>query len=237
MKALIGVMSCIRDAENGCHDALRRTWVTRMVSGLDYKIFVGQGSIVTKPDEVQLDVNDDYGHLPEKSQAIRAWSLLHGYDFVFKVDRDTYLSPKRFLESGFERYDYVGHFPGYPQEGYVPPLDHDPCAYVDARGVHPYASGGCGYVTSARANAAIAEAPLDWKRLDNRGNPAEDLWIPNILFPLGMRGYHNPRYFFKGNNLNTDWGSGTNGISVHLSRATGAFEPSWMDQCHRISGA
>lgn len=234
-KPLIGVMSCERDAANGCHDAMRQTWIPHMVPGIDYKIFVGQGTRALAPDEERLDVQDDYGSLPEKSQAMRKWSLEHGYDFMFKADRDTYLSPRRLLASGFENYDYVGHFPGYPRLGWIPALDEEFSIYCDARGVYPYCSGGCGYWTSKKAMELIVAAPLDWKRLDNRGCPAEDLWIPNILMPQGIRGYHDTRYFFKGNQLNTDYGSGTNGISVHLSRGTGAYEPRWMHVAHSMS--
>ena len=226
MKALIGVMSCERDAANGGHDAIRKTWATRMVDGLDYKIFMGQGSRALAPDEERLDVPDDYSHLPEKSQAMRKWSLERGYEFMFKSDRDTYLSPRRLLDSGFEKHDYSGHFPMYPSEGYIPADGHDLSEYCDPRGVYPYASGGCGYWTSRRAMEAIAAAPLDWKRLDNRGVPAEDLWIPNILYPLGMRGYHNPRYMFHGDRLVGDY------ITVHLSKGTGCYEPSWMVRAH-----
>ena len=185
MKVLIGVMSCIRDAQNGCHDALRRTWVTRMVPGIDYVIFVGQGDIVLKSDEVQLDINDDYAHLPEKSQAMRKWSLDNGYEFMFKADRDTYLSPQRLLDSGFENYDYSGHFPGYPIPGYLPPLDKTHLDCVDPAGKYPYCSGGCGYWTSKKAMEAIVAAPLDWKRLDNKNNPAEDLGFQTSCFRWG----------------------------------------------------
>lgn len=222
-------MSCERDAANGCHDALRRTWAAHMVPGLDYKIFVGQGTRALVGDEERLDVADDYSHLPEKSQAMRKWSLDHDYDFMFKSDRDTYLSPRRLFSSGFERFDYCGHFPRHPQEGFIPVI-------ADARGAYPYASGGCGYWTSRRAMEAIVAAPLDEKRLDNRGNPAEDLWIPNILFPLGILGYHDPKYFFKGTRLYGEY-NGSQGISVHLSVGTGAYEPHWMDNCHRLSSA
>jgi hypothetical protein len=233
-KALIGVMSCERDAANGCHDAMRRTWIKHMVSGLDYKIFVGQGSRALAADEERLDVNDDYTHLPEKSQAMRKWSLDHGYEFMFKADRDTYLSPKNLLGSGFERYDYSGHFPMYYERSSYIPMDGQPfSAYADIRGFYPYCSGGCGYWTSKRAMEAIVAAPLDEKRLDNRGAPAEDLWIPNILFPLGMRGYHDIRYLFKGDRLYRTWD-----ITVHLSKATGSYAPDWMDMAHgRSMGA
>lgn len=221
MKVLIGVMSCVRDSKNGCHDACRQTWITQMIPGLDYKFFVGNGNYDLRDDEIQLDVPDDYEHLPEKSQAIRKWALEHEYEFVFKADRDTYLVPKRLLASGFEKFDYTGHFPLHPQEGFMPPIP-------DARGVYAYASGGCGYWTGRRAMELIVAAPLDWKRLDNRGQPAEDLWIPNILVPAGVNGYHDPRYQFKGAEL---WNK--TAISVHLSRATGSYQPQWMVDCHQ----
>jgi hypothetical protein len=232
MKILIGVMSCESDAANGCHDALRRTWIPHMVAGIDCKIFVGQGNRALTPDEERLDIPDDYAHLPEKSQAMRKWALEHDYDFMFKADRDTYLSPRRLCDSGFERYDYSGHFPMHPQEGYLPADGKNFSDYIDGRGVYPYCSGGCGYWTSKRAMEAVVAAPLDWKRLDNKGNPAEDLWIPNILFPLGIRGYHDPRYLFKGDRLQL---YGYNGITVHLSTGTGSYHPAWMDRCHDLS--
>jgi hypothetical protein len=192
---------------------------------LEYKIFVGRGTISLAPDEIQLDVDDDYAHLPEKSQTIRKFALDHGYDFVFKADRDTYLSPKRLLASGFDRADYVGHFPQHPQEGFMPVI-------ADGRGFYPYASGGPGYWTNKPAMEAIANAPLDEKRLDNRGNPAEDLWMPGILYPLGLRGYHDPRYIFKGDRLDL---YGYNGISVHLGAATGVYTPAMMYRAHQLS--
>jgi hypothetical protein len=202
-----------------------------MVPGLDYKIFVGQGDYVPAGDEVMLDVNDDYAHLPEKSQAMRKWGLENGFDHFFKADRDTYLSPRNLLSSGFQNFDYMGHFPMYYlNNGYIPEGGRDLSVYVDTRGVYPYCSGGCGYWTSKRAMEAIVAAPLDWKRLDNQGNPAEDLWIPNILFPLGMRGYHDVRYLFKGDRLYKH-----GDISVHLSKGTGFYEPSWMDNAHGLS--
>jgi hypothetical protein len=229
MKILIGVMSCERDAANGSHDALRRTWVPHLKPGLDYKIFVGQGSRDLAPDEERLNVGDAYDFLPEKSQAMRKWALDQGYDYFFKADRDTYISPIRLLHSGFEHYDYTGHFPGHPVEEYLPADGKDLSEYCNDRGVYPYASGGCGYWTSKRAMELIVAAPLDWKRLDNNGNPAEDLWIPNILMPSGLRGFHNSKYIFKGEHL---YGYG---ISVHLSKGTGNYDPSWMDACHKKS--
>ena len=75
---------------------------------------------------------------------------------------------------------------------------------------------------------AMVEAPLDDKRLDSNGCPAEDLWIPNVLFPLGILGYHDPRYLFKGSFLDTQ-----NAITVHLSKNSNAYYPEWMHVAHR----
>jgi len=225
-------MSCERDAANGCHDAIRRTWAAHMVPGLDYKIFVGQGTRALAPDEERLDVIDDYAHLPEKSQAMRKWSLEHGYEWMLKIDRDTFLSPKRFMSSGFEQHDYVGYFPYVPEgsgfKHHQTPKGPVPAA-ADARGAYIYASGGCGYTLSKRAMERMVAAPLDEKRLDNQGNPAEDLWVPNVLFPSGIRGYHDPRYLFMGDRLSGD------AITVHLGAWQQGYAAHRMDDCYRVS--
>jgi len=240
MKVLIGVTSCENDATNGTHDAIRATWASRMVSGLDYKIFMGRGSRELAPDEERLDVPDGPDSvggtsrcpgLCEKTQGMRRWALERDYDFMFKADSDTYLSPKRLLASGFERYDYVGYFPFVPTnsglshfctpEGLVP-------SWADARGAYIYASGGCGFWLSKRSMEAMVAAPFDDKRLDAFGYPAEDLWVPNVLFPLGIRGYHNPRYQFMGDRLVGE------GISVHLGckRTGGGTRAEWLYRAH-----
>jgi hypothetical protein len=210
-----------------------------MVPGLDYKLFVGRGTQILAPDEERLfcsDGADENGGVPsapglcEKTQAMRRWALEHGYDYMFKADRDTFLSPRRLLASGFEKYDYVGHFPRHPQEGFIPTMP-------DSQGIFPYASGGCGYWLSKRAMEAMVAAPLDEKRLNSCGLPSEDLWIPNVLFPLGIFGYHDPLYFFKGDRLvNDPWNKHVDGIgiSVHLGFRSG-FQPSWLDRCYELS--
>ena len=141
MKLLIGIMSCARDAQNGCHKAMRETWLTRLPAEFDYKIFIGESQIALQSDEVRLDCVDGPhlgphpAGLTQKSQAIRVWALAHGYDYLFKADRDTYIAPKRLLNSGFEQYDYIGHFARYPSPGFIPVVP-------DGRGMYPYASGG-----------------------------------------------------------------------------------------------
>ena len=222
---LIAVMSCWDDRARGAHDAIRQTWVSRMVPTLDYKIFVGRpenpfGKLYH--DEEQLDVIDQYGGLPWKSQAIRRWALDHGYKWVFKADRDTYINPARLADSGYRAYDYAGHFPKEPVDGPVPTMP-------DPKGRYIYASGGPGYWTSVRAMEVIVAAPVDEKAQDNYGSMAEDLWMANILIPAGMQGWHDHRYMFKGSALVPE------AISIHLSTHTGGYHPSWLLNAHKWS--
>ncbi len=77
---------------------------------------------------------------------------------------------------------------------------------------------------------AIADAPIDEKRLDLYGKPAEDLWIPNVLNPLGMRGYHDGRYWFKQSPLDTHV------LTIHLSQGTGNYTPQKMLGIHAEAG-
>jgi hypothetical protein len=229
MKILIGVMSCWRDRSLGAHKAIRETWMRRMVPGVDVRFFLGVPDVryscdllSQADDEVLLPVDDDYAHLPEKSQQMKAWALVGGYDFMFKADRDTYIIPERLIHnSGFAQHDYIGHFPGCPKQGRVESIP-------DKHGRHWYASGGCGYWNSRRAMQAIADSPLDEKRLDKDGNPAEDLFVANVLLSQGMQGWHDGRYWFKHN----PWPD-REVMSIHLSQGTGAFSTEMMRFTHK----
>ncbi len=115
--------------ENNRISALRRTWFQDVASfskHVDYKIFYGSPSPLgfsAKPDEVLLEVPDDYGHLPEKTIAICQYALEHGYDYLFKCDDDTLvyvdrlvweLMSNRFVDYGGFRHAHVcGGGPGY----------------------------------------------------------------------------------------------------------------------------
>ena len=59
-------------------------------------------------DEILLPVPDDYLHLPVKTREVLRWAYEHGYDFVYKVDTDTYVVLDRLSKSGFEKYDFSG---------------------------------------------------------------------------------------------------------------------------------
>src|SRR5689334_16973857 len=109
MRVLIAIMTC--EALRHRADVQRRTWV-RDVVGADVKFFLARNGHNPLPDEVHLDVPDDYLSLRPKVQAMCNWALAQGYDFIFKTDDDTLVIPRKLLASGFQQYDYAGRYRG-----------------------------------------------------------------------------------------------------------------------------
>jgi hypothetical protein len=180
MKILLAIKSCIRDKDNGSHDAIRNTW-GKYVLGADLRFFYGKGMgnwLAMRNDETYLDVNDDYAHLQHKTREILRWSLAHDYDFTFLADNDTFLIPERLMKCGFEQYDYSGLFEtGNVKLGTTFTLDW----YGEAvPGFYPYASGGYGYFVSRKAaEIVVATEPGRW---------TEDAYIGQSLGPAISRG-------------------------------------------------
>lgn len=102
-------------------EASRQTWI-KNIQGADYKIFYGHGlsgrrrtDDIVEPgfyepafDEIQLDVPDGYMDVCTKIHEIIRWAYEQGYDYLFKVDDDTYVLPDRLLASDFTNHDFVG---------------------------------------------------------------------------------------------------------------------------------
>lgn len=63
---------------------------------------------IPKEDEVLLPCPYDFKHLPFKVREIFRWALARDYDYIFKVDTDTYVDVPRLLVSGFQNSDYSG---------------------------------------------------------------------------------------------------------------------------------
>jgi hypothetical protein len=106
-KILIAVVSCTRD--------LWRIPAHReMLSGhgADVRFFYGRqdpGVLeVVRSDEVELEVHDGYFMLVHKVCRIFEWTLARGYDFIFKIDADTWLDVPKLLAAGFEAHEWVG---------------------------------------------------------------------------------------------------------------------------------
>lgn len=166
MKILIAVLTCHRYRMRA--DSQRQTWV-KDVRGADVRFFLGNGEGQQLMDEVWLDVPDDYKGLPAKTRAMCAWADQQGYDFVLKLDDDTYLAAERALNSDFAKHDYTGRLRG-PSGDYAA----------------PYASGFA-YWLSRKAMKIIAAADLG-------NHAAEDRLVGNVLHEAGIQCFADYRY-------------------------------------------
>jgi hypothetical protein len=173
MKTLIAVTTC--HAFRNRADAVRETWGAE-VAGADTRYFLGSGT-AQRPDEVILPCPDGYHHLSLKTQLIRRWALEHGYDYLWKVDDDTYVRPERLLDRGVAH--YVGRLRG-PSGNYTA----------------PYCSGFC-YGLSRQALELLA--PLDWPSNDDF---SEDRWTGNKLLGFGIRPHNEIEFVVHQSKMN-----------------------------------
>lgn len=107
MKVLVAVVTCTRD--------LWRIPEHRKMlygHGADVRFFFGRqpcGALtIVRRDEIELQVDDGYSLLVKKVIAIFEWALARDYDYVFKIDADTWLDVPKLLRAGFEEHDWVG---------------------------------------------------------------------------------------------------------------------------------
>lgn len=183
-KLLIAIKSCQQHRAEGFHNAIRSTWGRDLKPlGIDLKFFMGKRpdsdrqSIRYENDEVVVKAADDYNSLPFKTREICRWASGKKIDHVFLADNDTFLIPKKMLESGFDKADYAGRFNGntttpllnYRAVGREGQVEYLPTCY-------PWASGGYGYFLSQKSLSEISfEHPNIW---------AEDLWVGQVLGPF-----------------------------------------------------
>lgn len=163
-KFMVAIVACHKNQAK--IDELRKVWVPSLYK-IDYRIFYGRGATRKPlPDEVFLDVNDDYLSLPAKMKEIYRWVVNQGYEYVFKVDDDVYVEVSRLIPCGWQKYEYSGR--------------------VNYAGKAPYASGAC-YWLSKRAMQLIVNEPLG-------EDTAEDRWVGFTLHQHGVNLYDESRY-------------------------------------------
>lgn len=122
LKILIGIVSCHKavypdvlsrkEPPNNalCHSASRATWMKEAAElGVDVKFFFGRGAVrLPEKDEVFLDCDDSYDGLVDKVTAICKYADDADYDFLLKVDIDSYVNVPNLLKSEFFDWDYAG---------------------------------------------------------------------------------------------------------------------------------
>jgi len=185
-KLIICVKSCQRDLERGDHHTIRQTWgKDAKAAGIDVRFFVGASDLKNRyePDEVAVNADDDYRHLPFKTREICKWASAKVLNHVFLCDTDTYVSIKYLLTCHYEQYDYMGMMPR--PIGKTFQYSDDDCEGVRQHWdrCYTWASGGVGYFLSKKALTEVAYAfPNIW---------AEDMWVGQVLGPLQAIGEIN----------------------------------------------
>jgi len=87
----------------------RSTFLTELRdAGVDYKFFYGRSHRTSLADEIFLDCGDNYKDNPAKMKAVCRYAYTQGYDFLLRVDDDTYVYPQRLLRLDWADYDYSG---------------------------------------------------------------------------------------------------------------------------------
>jgi hypothetical protein len=184
LRLLLAVKSCRRDQQTGCHEAIRETWGANLPEGVDVRFFMGgEGPILMDADEVLLPVPDDYWTLTPKTKGICAYTVEHGYGFVYLCDTDTYLVPRRMLESGFWSYDFSGGHLCHGEHGQE--LGKPYPKWVSPQGgvadpFYAYMSGGVGMFLSKRAADIVS--------LSTYYHHSEDVWVGQVLGPFIQSG-------------------------------------------------
>lgn len=137
MRILIAVMSC--HALRHQQDAIRLSWGKDVPEHVDLRfILAAREGAVQANDEVFLETGDLLQDLTHKVVGTYKWALYNGYDYVLKLDLDTFVVINNLLSSGFELYNYVGGQNSF------------------------FASGGAGYWLSKKAMEYVVAAEPEY---------------------------------------------------------------------------
>ena len=138
-RVLVGICSC--RANRGKREAVRETWLSRPVPGIECRFFIGGGTISPdgEPDVLAVAAADDYEHLPQKVRAFFAAALATSdFDWLFKCDDDTYVALDRLRGLIDGAHELIGN------------------EMIGSRGSP---SGGAGYLLSRRMVGILADDP------------------------------------------------------------------------------
>lgn len=162
--------------------ACRDTWLKDVAihsPDLQYRFFFGRGGTrPPKADEVFLDVDDNYNHLPHKVIAAYEWAVANSFEVCYKCDDDTYVWVDRLY-----RDMYSSEWGSQQYYGFK----HD----------HGYITGGAGMVLRGRALQTMARAANrieHWAEDVNTYKTLDRVNIQGVFHPGHQPGFHNHYY-------------------------------------------
>lgn len=166
------ILICSAHSMRERRDGIRATWLKRLLPNMNHRFYVGQGpgAPADEPDVVQLDTGDSWSGLTHKIQAAFQHSLQFDYDWLFKVDDDSYVVPERF-HLAFTTCVLPDAYPVRPggsreRRGTEPD-------YIGGFGVKQECYGlGCGYILARKWVERLAVCPKEPELLDS-----EDGWV------------------------------------------------------------
>lgn len=100
---------------------------------MNYKIFYGRGDRSPLPDEVFLNCGDTYKDNPEKMRLICRYAIALGYEFLVRIDDDTFIYPERLLALPWSD----NHYSGSPRGDFHP----GGCLILSSYAMHLISSG------------------------------------------------------------------------------------------------
>lgn len=239
-KVLIAISGWVTGATNGDHEVIRETYLTELQyhPNLDYRFFIGDGTPVTKEDEVRLESACQHA---TKGHRYKAQSTKTQAPFTYAPKSDEIVVPCP------DGYMYLGHKTLHSHKwaldnGYDFVFQCFPDTFVDidklmtsgfenydyvgiGLGGHEksFASGGSGYWTSRKAIIALLTEPVDdW---------AEDRWVGRALKRHGINIRQDDRY---GNN-NHQPRKNNRYITQHLADTPRVYEQGLMREAYRVS--
>lgn len=178
-KILIAITSCHKRADFCQYQ--RGAWISKLPQGTLSRFFYGRPGSNPRPfyfpDEVDLNVPDDYANLSFKVRGMVTWAYQHGFDYMLKVDDDTYVFPERL--AALKRFDYAGEARSF-----------------DGLGAS-ICSGG-GYWLSRKAMKALIESPRESQYKYHHGSVSgprlmqEDWWVASVMKKAGIKAINVP---------------------------------------------
>lgn len=160
--------------------ACEATWLSRAASlGIDYKGFTDAELGLVQIDQHNNAVDPIR---TQRTKGMAKYAYDNGYDFVFRVDTDTYVWLNRLLASGFEKYDYMGCCQNTGQGPFNGNLGE-----WSTQTAH----GGDGFFLSRKAMKVIIDAPVS-RYAD--GKFWGDLWAGDQLWKRGIHCKQDTRF-------------------------------------------